>query len=512
MAIVTILIGLAGVLGWVLKLPALYTFMSNGASMKFIGAFSTVLTGAALLSINNVKTIVAQLFTWVVLLIGIATIAEYLFNIDLKVDIIFSGSSATGLSGELPGRMSLYTAILFVLLSAGLLLFTIKRFFAGQCIALLGALMTYSALLGILFNIGNLFTFGHFSAISFPTVIGFLATSSGLLLYSADKGWLPEVFGQHSAAQAARYAILYFFTATPVFVDIFLVALKYTAFPPEFTIVILIIGTVACTLPLAFRLLKKMNRADRNLYRLTRKLKKRTRQLADKNEALSRMNKDLDNIIHIISHDLKTPITSLKLSLDILEMALNSTADKSLLDLLAVPKRSTRQLTEMINHLGQTIKAQRPEQAVLEEIDICSLIEEIKATDLQAAIKNTGALIHTHIDDCSLIYEGIHVHSILQNLISNGIKYHFPGRQPIINVSAQKVQGGVRLTVQDNGLGIPEQELPHLFTKYKRFHQHVEGTGIGLYLTRQLLEARGGHIEVSSKEGEGTIFEVFIPI
>ena len=498
-------------MGWVLHVPVLYTYLSNRASMKFITALSTALIGVALFSVSKEKIIVTQLLAFVVLLIGIATMAEYLFNIDLKVDITFADSGSTNLQSEVPGRMSLYTAILFILVSTGMLLFTAKRFFVGQCIVLLGILMNYSALLGVLFNIGHLFTFGYFSAVSFPPAAGLLVTSLSLLLYSADEGWVREVFARHSAAQTARYAILYFFIVTPLILGIFLLALKYTKFSPEFTFVILIIGTTTCTLPLAYKLLKKMNIADKNLHQLAKKLKRRTRELTDKNEALSRMNKDLDNIIHIISHDLKTPITSLQASLDILEMALGDAANGSLHNLIGVPKRSVSQLREIIEYLRETIKVLRPEQALLEEINICDLIEEIKSTDLKKVIQNTGATIHVDTDNFILIYERIHVRSILQNLISSALKYHQHNRPPVIYISSKKVEGGIQLSVQDNGLGISEEEKQQLFGKYKRLHQHGEGAGVGLYLIKRLLEARGGHIKVVSKDGEGTTYNVFFP-
>jgi signal transduction histidine kinase len=509
LAITTILTGTTGILGWLLNIPVLYTFLSNGASTKFITAISTVLIGAALFSILKRKIIVTQLLACVVLLIGITTLAEYLFNLDLKLDIVFAGSGATNLQGEVPGRMSLYTAILFMLVSTGILLFTAKRFFTGQCIILIGILMTYSALLGILFNIGHLFTFGYFSTVSFPPAAGLLAASLGLLLYSSEEGWLLEVFTRHSAAQTVRYAIYYLFIVTPLFLGIFLLALKYTTFPPEFTLVILIMGTIACTLPLVYRLLRKMNRADKNLYQLTRKLKRRTQELANRNEELSFANKDLDNIIHIISHDLKTPITSLQASLDILEMTMGGTANGSLHELIAVPRRSVRQLKEMIEYLRQAIKALRPEQPQLEEIDICTLIDEMKKTDLQTIILNTGAIINVFTDGSLLIYEPIYVRSILVSLITNQLKYEHPDKPPVLNISLKKVQDGTQLLVQDNDLSISDEEKQQLFGKYKRFHQHEEG--VGLYLIKRLLEARGGHIEVVSKKGEGTTFKILFP-
>lgn len=67
------------------------------------------------------------------------------------------------------------------------------------------------------------------------------------------------------------------------------------------------------------------------------------------------------------------------------------------------------------------------------------------------------------------------------------------------------------LIVNDNGIGIKKKNLDQLFTMFKRFHTHVEGTGVGLYMVRKMVENAGGRIEVESREGEGTNFRVYFP-
>ncbi len=67
------------------------------------------------------------------------------------------------------------------------------------------------------------------------------------------------------------------------------------------------------------------------------------------------------------------------------------------------------------------------------------------------------------------------------------------------------------LTISDNGLGLKEKQLSGLFSMFKRFHDHVEGTGIGLYMVKKMVENVGGQIKVESKEGIGTTFRVYFP-
>jgi signal transduction histidine kinase len=98
----------------------------------------------------------------------------------------------------------------------------------------------------------------------------------------------------------------------------------------------------------------------------------------------------------------------------------------------------------------------------------------------------------------------------IQNLITNAVKFRHPDRLPVIHISALTLNDGVKVIVSDNGLGIPKKKQQTLFSKYARFHQHIEGTGVGLYLIKQLLESHGGSIDAISEEGRGTTFTVYI--
>jgi signal transduction histidine kinase len=101
--------------------------------------------------------------------------------------------------------------------------------------------------------------------------------------------------------------------------------------------------------------------------------------------------------------------------------------------------------------------------------------------------------------------------SIFYNLISNAIKYKHPGRKPVIGVKSQIQDDYVQIEIADNGLGIDlEEHKENLFSLYKRFHSHVEGRGVGLYLVKTQVTALGGKIDVKSKEGEGTVFTLWI--
>src|SRR5690606_20645069 len=99
--------------------------------------------------------------------------------------------------------------------------------------------------------------------------------------------------------------------------------------------------------------------------------------------------------------------------------------------------------------------------------------------------------------------------SIVYNLLSNAIKYRAPKRRPLIRISSEKIPGYTLLSVRDNGLGFGEKAGANIFSMFKRLHTHVEGSGIGLYIVKKIIDDAGGKIEVESKVDEGTTFKVF---
>lgn len=103
-----------------------------------------------------------------------------------------------------------------------------------------------------------------------------------------------------------------------------------------------------------------------------------------------------------------------------------------------------------------------------------------------------------------------YVESVLQNLLSNAIKYRHPDRVASIRLSTHPVDDYICLTVTDNGLGIDTALYKEkVFTLYPRFHTHVDGKGLGLYLVKTQILALGAKIELESQVGEGTVFKVY---
>ncbi|MFN3402564.1 MAG: PAS domain S-box protein [Cytophagaceae bacterium] len=236
-------------------------------------------------------------------------------------------------------------------------------------------------------------------------------------------------------------------------------------------------------------------------------------EVENKNKELRKINADLDNFIYTASHDLKAPVANIEGLLYTLKEVVDSDTKNNaeFREVLNMIESSISRFKNTILDLTEISKIQKQKPEDISQIDCSEIIEDVKFV-LNDQIKDSGAEISINVEDCKLInFSRKNFQSIIYNLLSNAIKYRHPDRKPIIEISAMRNNGYVVLTVKDNGLGISRQHLPKLFTMFKRFHSHVEGTGIGLYIIKRIVDNAGGKIEVESKEAEGSEFRVFFP-
>ena len=132
-------------------------------------------------------------------------------------------------------------------------------------------------------------------------------------------------------------------------------------------------------------------------------------------------------------------------------------------------------------------------------------------SNLAAFLKNNNAKIINKItDDVVINVIPAYLESILMNFITNGVKYKEPSRNPIITLTAAKTGKYTVVSIRDNGMGIDLKKYgDKLFGMYKTFHNHKDARGIGLYITKNQIEAMNGKVETKSKVGVGTTFNIY---
>jgi two-component system, sensor histidine kinase len=231
------------------------------------------------------------------------------------------------------------------------------------------------------------------------------------------------------------------------------------------------------------------------------------RSLEAKNTELQHINTDLDNFIYTASHDLKAPISNLEGLLNALGQETAFTGEQQVI--VELMFQSVQRFKTTIMDLTEISKAQRGQQEDLETILFEEIINQL-LPDISDLIDRFNPRIEFNFLVPSVKYSKKNLRSILYNLISNAIKYSSPLRQPVIKVSSEKKGSCVLLSVQDNGLGLSGEDQDKIFGMFKRAHQHVEGTGIGLYVIKRMIENSGGKIEVESEIDTGTTFRVYL--
>ncbi|UOQ97268.1 PAS domain-containing protein [Hymenobacter sp. 5317J-9] len=236
--------------------------------------------------------------------------------------------------------------------------------------------------------------------------------------------------------------------------------------------------------------------------------------LKQANEQLRRTNADLDNFIYTASHDLKAPISNIEGLLDVLRQELPpavAAEPESIAPTLARMLDSVERFKRTLNHLTAVSELQQAHEPALSAVDLAAVVRDVRL-DLVPLLHDTQAQLHVQLDGLPAVaFSEKNLRSVVYNLLSNALKYHHPDRRPHVDVRGHRRPGFTVLEVHDNGLGLATHQLPRLFTMFQRFHDHVEGSGVGLYMVKRMVENAGGRIEVHSQLGAGTTFFVCLP-
>jgi signal transduction histidine kinase len=229
-------------------------------------------------------------------------------------------------------------------------------------------------------------------------------------------------------------------------------------------------------------------------------------------QELSKQNEDLKRFAYITSHDLRAPVINLNALLDYYDMD-NPASDLNL-ELISKFKSSAERISDTLNDLLEVTRMKDRTQNEEKSICIVSEIFNNCVEDNRELIKGISAIIQQDFCIVNEIYFAKSVlNSVFTNLITNSVKYSSPKRRLEIKVSTRVIYGKYVISFSDNGLGMDMAKIKNrLFTLYQRFHNHVEGKGLGLYLVKSQLESLGGDLSVQSQENIGTEFTITLPI
>ena len=232
----------------------------------------------------------------------------------------------------------------------------------------------------------------------------------------------------------------------------------------------------------------------------------RTQELQKTNQELIEHNNQLEQFAFIAAHNLRAPLTRVLGLANLIQMGESEEDKQTALEKLI---SSTHDMDQVVKDLNAILNIKR-HTGNFSEVDLNESLTRTKRI-LEKEIEDTGARIINNFNEADKVYAiAPYVESILYNLISNAIKYRDPERTPYIAIKTTHESEFVCLAIMDNGLGIDLKKYKqNIFSLYKRFHLHVEGKGLGLYLVKTQIEALGGRVDVRSEPNEGTTFQVY---
>jgi signal transduction histidine kinase len=236
--------------------------------------------------------------------------------------------------------------------------------------------------------------------------------------------------------------------------------------------------------------------------------------IAERTKALADLMKEKDQFLAVLTHDMKSPLTAINLYGSLIRDHPHLAAEKP--NIAGVILRSEKTLTDIVNNILDLEKLQADGSMPLEKesVDLLHLIETtLEPLKTQAAQKQIDLQYDIGSEPLLIVVDQSQIQRVLQNLVTNAIKY--TPQEGHICVQAYKQDQMVVTAVQDDGYGIPADELPHVFDRYRRVTKHerfAAGTGLGLAISKAIVEAHDGTISATSEENIGSTFTVELPL
>ncbi len=227
-----------------------------------------------------------------------------------------------------------------------------------------------------------------------------------------------------------------------------------------------------------------------------------------------------DQFISLATHELRTPVTVMSGYTDMLlrhaargkEHTLDEWQSKKLQEM----KQSAQQLVKLTEDLLDVAQMQTGRlQLHLSSTDLVALTQRV-ATQLQMTTSLHHIVVQTSLPHLWAMVDAFRIEQVLSNLLNNAIKYSPQGGVIEVAIGEDPEAHEARFSIRDHGMGIPREQQAHIFRRFVRAENvratGIRGTGLGLYLCRELVERHGGHIYFESEEGAGTTFFFSLPI
>jgi signal transduction histidine kinase/ActR/RegA family two-component response regulator len=253
--------------------------------------------------------------------------------------------------------------------------------------------------------------------------------------------------------------------------------------------------------------------------RLEELVEQRTADLAIQTSRAEEANQAKSQFLANMSHELRTPLTSIVGYSSVLVDGIFGPVNDKQRDALIAVTRSSEHLKNLINGVLNLARVESgKEEAEPTATSVKDILSQsyklMQQSALNKGIELQPLTLSADVTNAMMWVDAKHFHQIIINLLSNAVKYTPKGGK--VWATADLAGDMIKISVYDSGVGIPARKLEKLFERFERgedaYSRSQEGTGIGLNLTRKLIELNGGRINVESVEGKGSTFSIFMPL
>ena len=499
-------IGILVLIGWSFDLEPLNRVLPGFPAMNPASAALFILTGIALASALRSRSpataVMGKVLSVIVVLAGASEFLEFLGICRSPLDEVLFAAKLSPTHDALPNRMAPNTALNFLLAGLAILLLDTRgRRSLGQLLAILIGLGAILSITGYGYGVRSFSGLTPIIPVALYTAVTFLILAAGIF-FAVPHASLPEPLAMNDPRERLARILRIGFPLA-VLLTLFLGWLcvwgeRHQLYESAF-------GTAlyAIILSLLFAVLVRW---------AVSAVRKLEAEHAVANARLRDLDRRKDEMIAIVSHDPCSPLTGFRMVIDVLREKKGAPTD----ELLGIMDQSARRMVTMVRRLLDISKFQADKvELELEDVLASDVVRQsMEPLAINANAKRITLQIHVAPGEPMLRADRLRLSQIFSNLLTNAVKFTSNGGT--VDVTVEPAAEGVQVKVRDTGLGIPEDELPRIFDKYRQTTTKAtdgeDGTGLGLAIVRELVLLHAGEITVASEVNRGSVFTVRLPV